>query len=185
MPSLRKVKFESKTQAAIYIIGAINVFSMIPLGSMMLGLLMSFGFFYLILFPFSLWLWLGVVHRDALRMLLQIIILVCLIVDSLILTAVIPLIGLYNGVGDIFWSLMRIGYSQSMSSSIIGSWSFLPIFGVGPGFIVLSLFIMIQIYSIYYNSSWDKYSLIIMGPLTLILSIISLAIIILYWRSTR
>jgi len=41
------------------VVGLINVFSTVPLGSMLLGLLIPLGLFYLMAFPANLLLWWG------------------------------------------------------------------------------------------------------------------------------
>ncbi len=174
---MRKVWFESKTQAAIYIIGAINVFWMVPFGSILLGGIKPspLGVIYLVLFPASLLLWLGVAHKNKIAIIIQIIILATLIIISSFLTALVIMFGpivLYD-------FLAPSGVPSAIISTILLSSYILPLIGFGPGFIVETAIAYVNF------QNWLEYEILVTGPTTLVLSIIFLAITIVYWRSVK
>ncbi len=175
-----KFKSMSRLEKTIYLIGLINVFMNVPIGSMMLGLLIPIGMLYLMLLPLNLLLWRGVVRRNREALLVQIIILVILVIDSLLLTLLIPIIGFYTtlNLDDLLRS--KLGFP---SGPLVAPWIILLPFGVNFGFIIIPIFFISDLYSTLYDVDWIKYESIIMGPLTLISSIICLAMIIKYYKT--
>jgi len=121
-----------------------------------------------------------VARRNEIAIRIQIAILIGLIIVSSFLTILIPIFGFYT---EVYYVLMPLGVPSSVISTILMSWYSLPVLGVGPGFIVITIYYGIEIYFWLYRVGWINYIAIVMGPLTLVLAIICLSIVIKYWKS--
>ncbi len=183
MPSLLKADSSGNSLGSIiHSIGAFNIIVSLLVFLVELRGLCPLGILYFIALPANLFFLKEVANGNKTAIMIQIIILASLVIVSSFLTALVIMFGpilLYD-------LLAPKGVPSSVISTILLSSHILPTIGFGPGFLVEPALLYISLQADFlHDPNWLKYGILVTGPTTLVLSIIFLAIIIVYWRSVK
>ncbi len=167
----------------IHDLGITNIVITLLFGLALLQYLIPISLGYALFLPLNALLLWGVINRKRIAIYAQISILITLVIISAFFTAFIPFTEIYATPDQLYDAQLRLGILTYVYREFVSLLSFLPIWGFAPGFIVLPIGYGINFLSDYYDLDLSKFSLIVVGPLTLTLSLIFLLIVVKYWWS--